>query len=94
MLAGCVFGDQHVVPRDEPADDTCAADDAGDDAAVGGAAGFGGLGAKHDGDGEGDDAGLEDEGEDYQRADVRLGPGLLVGKQEYLGSRRTDDGLY
>lgn len=80
MLAGAVFGDQHVVPRDEPAEDTGAADDAGDDAAVGGAPACRGLGVEHDGDGDGDDAGLEDDGEDYQRADVGFGPGFLVGE--------------
>lgn len=80
VLAGCIFGDQHVVPRDEPTDDGRAADDTSDDAAVGGAPRLCGLGAEHDGDGDGDDAGLKDEGEDYQRADVGLGPGLLVGK--------------
>lgn len=80
VLAGCIFSDQHVVPRDEPADNARTADDAGDDAAVGGAPRLCGLSAKHNGDGDGDDAGLKDDGEDYQRADVGLGPGLLVGE--------------
>lgn len=51
------------------------------------------MGAEHDGDGEGDDAGLEDEGEDHQRADVGLGPGLLVRKQDDSGTWREDLGL-